>query len=238
MWRKKLWWWVTLPVTQQYRLASMAAWLSSAGISHHSFLPHILSICLSAVNTSPRLEIAPQSLNSGFQLLHLPGDLVPVWGMYGCGKDCLPLIPFGLPQISCFTRSLKCFSSGWDNCPSGGIGPLLQFPHLQRAGPVLLTLLFSPYSFALPSFPCVYIFFLVGQILLFALNSCSACTSVSEGVFLMYPWRNVLHIHLLLCHLVLSLFFKEGIITLTSWCFLDVKLCRIVYVLPIELFLS
>ena len=64
--------------------------------------------------------------------------------MYGCGKDCLILIPFRLPQISCFTLSLKCFSSDSDNCPDMGIGPLLQFPHPPRTGPVLLTLLFSP----------------------------------------------------------------------------------------------
>ena len=64
--------------------------------------------------------------------------------MYGCGKDCLILIPFRLPQISCFTLNLKCFSSDSGNCPNVGIGPLLQFPHPPRAGPVLLTLLFSP----------------------------------------------------------------------------------------------
>ena len=51
-------------------------------------------------------------------------------------------IPFRLPQISYFTLSLKCFSSDSDNCPDGGIRTLLQFPHLPRAGPVLLTLLF------------------------------------------------------------------------------------------------
>ena len=65
-------------------------------------------------------------------------------GTYGCSKDCLILIPFRLPQISCFTLSLKCFSSDSDNCPDVGIRPLLQFPHLLRAGPVLLTLLFFP----------------------------------------------------------------------------------------------
>ena len=64
-------------------------------------------------------------------------------GMYGCGKDCLILISFRLPQISCFTLSLKCFSSDSDSCPNVKIGPLLQFPHPPRAGPVLLTLLFS-----------------------------------------------------------------------------------------------
>ena len=72
------------------------------------------------------------------------GTCVPVWGMYSCSKDCLILIPFRLPQISCFTLSLKCFSFDSDNCPSVGIGPLLQFPHRPRAGLVLLTLLFPP----------------------------------------------------------------------------------------------
>ena len=53
---------------------SMAAWLSSTGVSHHDLLPHIPSICLSTVNSSPRPGIAPQSLNSSSQLLRLPGD--------------------------------------------------------------------------------------------------------------------------------------------------------------------
>ena len=42
------------------------------------------------------------------------------------------LIPFRLPQISCFTLSLKCFSSHSDNCPHVGIGSLLQFLHPPR----------------------------------------------------------------------------------------------------------
>ena len=48
---------------------------------------------------------------------------VSVRGLYGRGKDCLILVPFRLPQISCFTLSLKCFSSDSDNCPAVGIGP-------------------------------------------------------------------------------------------------------------------
>ena len=62
-------------VTQQYRLASMAASLSLTGISHHDLIPHIPSVGLSAVNISPHPGIAPQSLNSSSQLLHLPEDL-------------------------------------------------------------------------------------------------------------------------------------------------------------------
>ena len=64
--------------------------------------------------------------------------------MYGCGKDCLILISFRLLQISCFSLSLKCFSSDSDSCPHVGIGLLLQFPHPPRADPVLLTLLLFP----------------------------------------------------------------------------------------------
>ena len=48
---------------------SMAAWLSSTGVSHHSLLPHISSISLSAVNSSPCPGITPQSLNSSSQPL-------------------------------------------------------------------------------------------------------------------------------------------------------------------------
>ena len=72
------------------------------------------------------------------------GTHVHVQGMHGCGKDYLSLIPFRLPQSSCFSLSLKCFSFDSDNCPDAGIGPLPQFPHPLRAGPVLLTLLFLP----------------------------------------------------------------------------------------------
>ena len=92
---------------------------------------------------------------------------MPIWGMYGCGKNSLSLIPFRLPQISCFTLSLKCFSSDLDNCPNVGIRPLLQFPHPLRAGPVLLTLFVplvlssylvlhgSIYSFPLVRYSCL-----------------------------------------------------------------------------------
>ena len=102
------------------------------------------SITLSVVNSSPRPWIAPQSLNSSSQPSTFQGTCVPVQGTYGCSKDCLILIPFKLPQISCFTLSLKCFSSDSDNCPNVGIGPLLQFSQLPRTGPILLNSCFSP----------------------------------------------------------------------------------------------
>ena len=112
--------------------------------------------------------------------------------MYGGSKDCMILIPFRLSQISCFTFSLRSFSSDPSYCPDVGIGALLQFPHLLRASPVLLTLLFFslvPTSYrvlhdTMYSFPN-------GQVLLPTLGWCSASTSVSEGGFLMYLWREM-----------------------------------------------
>ena len=114
------------------------------------------------------------------------------------------LIPFRLPQISCFTLSLKCFSSDPDNCSNVGIKPLLQFPHPLRAGPVLLTLLFFPlvplsyrvlrgsiYSFPPVSTP-------VRSQLVFCMHFC-----VWRCVPDVSVERDVLHIHLLLHHLVI-----------------------------------
>ena len=182
---REAWWWLhPLRVTQQYHLASMAVWLSSTRISHHNLLPHIPWIHLFTVNTSLCHGVAPQSPNSSSHPLCLPEDLCPVWGVYGCGKDCLILIPFRLSQISCFILSLKCFSSDSDNCPDVGIGPLLQFPHLLRAGPVLLTLLL------LPLVPLSY-WVLCGSIYSF-LQVRSSC-SLSAGV-----------LHALLCLKVCS----------------------------------
>ena len=139
----------------------------------------------------PSPWIAPQSPNSSSQPLHPPGYLCSCPG-YVWMQQGLSLIPFRLPQISCFTLSLKCFSSDSDNCPDVGIRPLLQFPHPLRAGPVLLTLLFFPLvPLSYRVFAWFYIFFSAGQLLLSTLSWCSACTSVSEGVFLMYQWREM-----------------------------------------------
>ena len=118
--RERLWWWPhPLHVTQQYHLASVAAWLSSTGIFHHDPLPHIPS-----VNSSPCLRIAAQPLSSSSQPCAFQKTSDPIWGMYGCGKDCLIFIPFRLPQINNFTVSLKCFSDS-DNCPAVVIRLLL-----------------------------------------------------------------------------------------------------------------
>ena len=170
-------------------------WLSSI-----TLLPWLPSFPPQAFPTTISFLMSPQSISPEstsaltLELLHNPyapapsccafwGTSIPVQGTQGCGKNCLILIPFRLPQISCFTLTLKCFSSYPYNCPDVGIGTLLQFSNTLRADPVLLKLVFSPSSFILLSFVWFYISFSDGQVLLSA--------SVSESVFLMFPWREM-----------------------------------------------
>ena len=115
-------------MTQQCSLASMAAWVSSTGVSHHDLLPHKPSVHLSTVNSSPRPGIAPQSLNSSSQLLPLPGDQHSCPGYVWLSNDCPILTPFRLPQISCFTLSLKCSSCDSDNSLTWGSDPWFSPP--------------------------------------------------------------------------------------------------------------
>ena len=85
-------------------------------------------------------------------------------------------------NVSSLTQTIAWM---WDQTPASVSPPL-------RACPVLLTLLFPPSSsFILLSFVWVYIFFSAGQVLLSAFSWCSTCTSVSEGVFLLYLWREM-----------------------------------------------
>ena len=153
------------------------------------------------------------------------------------------LISFRLPQISCFTLSLKCFSSNSANCPNVGIGPLLQFPHLPRAGPVLLTLLFFPlvpfsywvlhdsrYYIPLVTYSCM----LSGGVLHeLCVWRCIPDVSVK---------RDVLHIHLLLRHLVLSLFYFYFFDSTCKWYHLVFVLLSVLfhwgYCLPSSFLLS
>ena len=98
-----------------------------------------------------------------------------------------------------------------DNCPDVGIRPLLQFPHLLRAGPVLLTLLFSP-QFLHPTKLWVRLNIIfhwsmtpVQSQLVFCMHFC-----VRRCIPYGSVERDVLHVHLFLCHLVLLYeFLKE-----------------------------
>ena len=121
--------------------------------------------------------------------LSLPGDQLPVWSMYGCSKDCLFLIPIRLPQFSCFTLSLRCFSSDSDKC--GGRTPASVPPPAQGRSSPTNTPGYPSSSFILLLFAWFCVFFSTGQVLLSALSWCSICPSACEGGFLMYPWREM-----------------------------------------------
>ena len=96
-------------------------------------------------STIPKLQLPPAVLTRG------PASLSGICMVLR--KDCLILIPFRLPQISCFTLSLKCFSSDPDSCPNVGSGPLLQFPHSTKGRSSLTnTPVFPPSFFILQSF--------------------------------------------------------------------------------------
>ena len=69
--------------------------------------------------------------------------------------------------------------------------PALVLPLTEGRSSPTNTPVFPPSSFILLSFAWFYIFFSSGQELLSSLSWCSACTSVSEGVFLMHPWREM-----------------------------------------------
>lgn len=124
---------------------------------------------------------------------------------------CVILIPLGLLQLTCFTLSLKCFSSVPNNCPDGRIRPLHQFPYLPRAGPVLLTLLFFPilpscyqvlcgsiYSFPVIRYSCL-LWAGILQTLLFL----KVYSWLSMDMYSMDIHGHVLHVHLHLHHLIL-----------------------------------
>ena len=77
------------------------------------------------------------------------------------------------------------------------------------------TPVFLPNSFILLSFAWVYVFFSAGQVLLSILSWCSACISVSGGVFLIYPWREIdsmsTYFFTILFFLIFFFFFNLGV---------------------------
>ena len=138
----------------------MAPWLSSTGISHHNLLPHIPSIRLSTVNSSPRTRIAPQSLNSSSQLLRLPEDQrscpVYVWLWQGlsdpfhlsCHRSAVSLSALNASPLT------QTIARMW------GLESCLSSPTSSPTN----TPVFPPSSFVLLSFVRVYIFFYAGQV--------------------------------------------------------------------------
>ena len=151
---------------------------------------HLLD-CISTVNSSPSPGIAPQFLNSSSQPLHLLGTCSPVWGMYGCGKDCLILIHLGSHRSAVSLSALNVSPLTQIIAPMWGSDSCFSSPTHKGRSSSTDTPVFPPNSFILLSFAWSYIFFSAGQVLLSTLSWCSACTSVCEDVFLMYPWRKM-----------------------------------------------
>ena len=101
-----------------------------------------------------------------------------VWFSFhlGCHR---PAVSLSALNVSPLTQTITLM---WGSDPC-----LSSLPTKGRSSPTN-TSVFPPSSFILLSFAWFYIFFSTGQVLLSALSWCSACTSVSEGVFLMYLW--------------------------------------------------
>ena len=75
--------------------------------------------------------------------------------------------------------------------PVWGSDPCFSSPPMEGRSSPANTPVFPHSSFVLLSLAWFYIFFSTDQVLLSALSWCSACTCVSEGVFLMYLWREM-----------------------------------------------
>ena len=184
-----------LPMTQQYRLALMAARLSSTGLSHHNLLPHLLTIHL---NSSPSSGIAPPSPNSGSLSGVCLAATRTVWFLFhlGCHRSAASLSALNVSPltqtIAPIWESDCCFSSppteGWCS-PTN-------------------TPVFPPGSFVVLSFAWFYTFFFSGHLPLSALSWCSWCSSVWRCIPDVSVERDILDPHLLLCRLVLSLGFQ------------------------------
>ena len=178
-------------VTHEYRLTSMAARFSSAGLSHHDSLPHVPLGHLSAVNNSPRPGIVLLSL--GFQLpaaVLFKGSISLCRVGMGAARlsdshsiwDVTDQLLYSQPQM--FLLCPKQLPQ-YGNQTSASVPRPTKGTFSPANSP-----LFPLTSFILSSFVWFYILFSGGQILLLALSWHSA-RSVSEGIFLMCLWREM-----------------------------------------------
>ena len=131
-------------MTQQYRLASMAAWLSSTAISHHSLLPHIPSISLSTYcsrvsnpspwdcSTIPKLQLPATAQSRG------PSSLSGV--CMAATRTVLFSVHLGCHRLSCSSVGKESACSvgdpgsipGLGRSPGEGNGNPLQYPCLEN----------------------------------------------------------------------------------------------------------
>lgn len=136
-----------LCMTQQYHLASMAAWLLSTGISNYNLLFHVPWGCSPAVISDLPLDC------STIPILQLPccacGNFCPSPG-FGSGCSVI-LLPFRSSQTASLTASNASCPKLLPQCRDW---TLFQFPPI-KAWPILLTssrtgqLFFHPTKFCM-----------------------------------------------------------------------------------------
>ena len=165
-------------MTQPYCLASMAAWLSSTGISYPSPPSHPLDPSFSSqqqplhwdCSTIPKLQLpaTEPSREPGFLFGVCMAVARTVWFSFhlGCHRSAVSLSDLNvsplIQAIAPLWGSDPCFSSPNSNTP-----------------------VFPPLSLILLSFAWFYIFFSTGQVLLSTLSWCFASTSDTE---VLYSW--------------------------------------------------
>ena len=164
---------------------------------HRHFLPQSPPAC--PLGPSPHHQpqtsswIPPQSLHSSPQLLCLLRDPCPWLGYVWLWQGFSVWLLF---RLDCH-RSAASLSASTISPLSQTVAPVWRSnpcsvpPPARGRSSATNASLFFPTSFILQSFMWFYIFFSTGQELLPTLSWCSAHASVSEGVFLMYPWREM-----------------------------------------------
>ena len=154
---------------------------------------------------SPPSHPLDLSLCSQWQLSHWDCSTVPklqlpatapsrrVWLWQGL-SDCHSIY---CHRSAISLSPLKVFPLTQDKCPAVANGPLLQFPN--PPNPVLInTSIFPPSSFILPSFALFYIFFSPVR------SSCLCSASILHVLLCLKVHSSCIHVHLLLCHLVIK----------------------------------
>ena len=162
------------------------SWLSFISISHCTLLSQVPSHHLPSVNSRPCPGTAFQSLFQ-LQAAALSRGLASLSGVCVARIVCVMLIPFRLTQFSCFfLQQPQCFTSVTNiSLPCSSVPASVPQPQVQIQFFSLFS--FCPPSFVLLSVAWFYISFSGGQVL----SWCSARSSVSGGVFLTYPWREM-----------------------------------------------
>ena len=106
--------------------------------------------------------------------------------MYGCLKNCLISFHLGCHRPAVSLAALNVSPLTQTVAPMWGSDPSFSSPTTEGRSSPTNTPVYPTGSFILPSFVWFCILFSTFQVLLSTLSWYSACTSLSEGVSLMY----------------------------------------------------